>query len=184
MASVKAMNTTKKIALFSAFVLGSGLVARASMRAADSLTWISDHLQTVTYTVTTPRATYSEFASAKMEFQGCTVKVVEDVKTEKSDIQTTVSFNLSNLEMDKIHSEREAGSGNTQVTPYYDVVLPLAGTVTNFTTFNASERPITEPGASNSVSLTFQDRDLADRQAGAWRDAAFACGARASNEAR
>jgi hypothetical protein len=119
-----------------------------------------------------------------MEFEGCWVKVVEDVKTEKSDIQTTVSFKLSDLQMDRIRSQREAGSGNTQVTPYYDVLLPLASTVTNFTTFNASDRPITENGASNSVSLTFQDRDLANRQADAWRDAAFACGARASNQAR
>jgi hypothetical protein len=178
------MNTAKKVVLFSALLFGSGLVARASMRAADSLTWISDHLPTVSYTVTTPHATYAEYASAKMEFQGCWVKVVEDVKTEKSEIQTTVSFKLSDLQMDKIRSQREAGSGNTQVTPYYDVLLPLASTVTNFTTFNASDRPITENGASNSVSLTFQDRDLANRQADAWRDAAFACGARASNQAQ
>jgi hypothetical protein len=172
------MNTTRKVALLSVLFLGGILIARADMRAADYLTWISDHLQTVSYTVTTPRASYTEIASAKMDFDGCTVKIVEDLKTQKSFIQTTVSFNLSYLHADMIRSRPETGSGNTNVSPYFVVKLPLVGTAIDTTTFISPDKPITEVASSTFVSLSFQDRDLADRQAQAWRDAAFACGAR------
>jgi hypothetical protein len=174
------MSTTRKVALLSVLVFCGSLTARAGMRAADFLTWISDHLQPVSFTVTTPRATYPEFASANMEFDGCDVKIVEDLKTEKSNIQTTTSFNLSYVQADMIRSKAEMGSGNTHVTPYYLVLLPIAGTATTTTTFIGSDGSKTEAGSSLSglVSISFQDRDLASRQADAWRDAAFACGAR------
>jgi len=174
------MNTMRKGALFSVLIFGGSLIGRAGMRAADFLTWISDHLQTVSYTVTTPRATYQAFASAKMEFDGCNVKIAENLKTQKSDIQTTVSFNLSYLQVDMIRSRPETGYGNTRVTPYFLVLLPLVSSTTNTTTFTASEGSKTETAASTSVSILFQDRDMANRQANAWRDAAFACGARKS----
>jgi len=151
------------------------------MRAADFLSWISGHLQTVSYTVITPNASYPQFVSAKMEFDGCNVKIVEDHRTQKSDIQSTASFNLSYLQADMIRSRPETGSGNTQVTQYFVVELPLAGTATNTTTFDGSK---TETDSTTFVSLSFQDRDLADRQAGAWQDAAFACGARKSDSTR
>jgi hypothetical protein len=182
MVAVDMMNTARKCALFSAALLASGAMAHSSMRAADFLSWISDHLQTVSYTVTTPGATYAEFSSATMEFEGCKVKVVEDVKTQKSDIQTAVSFNLGDLQMDMIHAMRESGSSGAQVTPYYSVVLPFGAPVRNTTTFNATDRPMTETASSTFISLSFQDRDLANKQADAWRDAAFACGARKSTE--
>jgi hypothetical protein len=174
------MNTIRKFALLSVLFFCSTLIAHAGIRAADFLTWIADHLQAVSYTVTTPRATYPEFASAKMEFDGCQVKIVEDLKTQKSNIQTTVSFNLSYIQPDMIRSRPERGYGNTQVTPYFLVQLPLVGTAANTTTFTASDGSKTETAASTSVSILFQDRDLATRQANAWRDAAFACGARES----
>ncbi len=172
------MNTMRNFALLLVLFFCGSLIARAGMRAADYLTWISDHLQTVSYTVTTPRATYQEFASAKMEFDGCDVKIVEDLKTQKSDIQTTISFNLSYLQGGMIRSRPETSYGNTQITPYFLVLLPLASTATHTTTFTASDGSKTDTGASTSVSIVFQDRDLANRQANAWRDAAFACGAR------
>jgi hypothetical protein len=174
------MNTMRKFALLSVPFFCGSMIAHAGIRAADSLTWISDHLQTVSYTVITPRATYPEFASAKMEFDGCNVKIVEELKTQKSNIQTTVSFNLSYIQLDMIRSELERGYGNTQVTPYFLVQLPLARTATNTTIFTASDGSKTETAAATSVSISFQDRDLANRQADAWRDAAFACGARES----
>jgi hypothetical protein len=176
--AVNFMNTMRKAAMFSVLFLGGISIARAGMRAADYLTWISDHLQTVSYTVTTPRATYAEIASAKMEFDGCTVNIVEDLKTQKSFIQTTVSFNLSYLHADMIRSRAETGSGNTNVTPYFVVLLPLVGTAIDTTKFIAPDKPVSEVASSTLVSLSFQDRDLAARQAQAWRDAAFACGAR------
>jgi hypothetical protein len=172
------MNRTRKAVLLSGLFLGSGLIVRGSMRAADFLAWISDHLQTVSYTVTTPGATYAEFASAKMEFDGCNVKIDEDLKTQKSDIQTTVSFNLSYVQADMIRSRRETGFGSAQVTPYFVVLLPLASTATNTTTFVASDGSRSETDSSTLVSLSFRDRDVANRQVDAWRDAAFACGAR------
>jgi hypothetical protein len=174
------MNTMRKFALLLVLFFCGCLMAHAGIRAADFLTWISDHLQTVSYTVTTPRAAYPEFASAKMEFDGCNVKIVEDLKTQKSNIQTTVSFSLSYIQPDMIRSRLERGYGNTQVTPYFLVQLPLVGTAANTTTFTASDGSKTETAASTSVSILFQDRDLANRQANAWRDAAFACGARES----
>jgi hypothetical protein len=170
----------RRFALLSVLFFCGSRIAHAGIRAADFLTWISDHLQTVSYTVTTPRATYPEFASAKMDFDGCNVKIVEELKTQKSNIQTTVSFNLSYIQLDMIRSELEKGYGNTQVTPYFLVQLPLARTATDTTTFTASDGSKTETSAATSVSILFQDRDLAIRQANAWRDAAFACGARES----
>ena len=174
------MNTMRKFALLSVLFFCGSLMAHAGIRAADFLTWISDHLQSVSYTVTTPRATYPEFASAKMEFDGCNIKIVEDLATQKSNIQTTVSFNLSHIQLDMIRSRPERGYGNTQVTPYFLVQLPLVDTAANSTTFTASDGSKTETAASSSVSILFQDRDLANRQANAWRAAAFACGARES----
>jgi hypothetical protein len=178
MVAVNFMNTMRKAALLLVLFLGGILMARADMRAADYLTWIADHLQTVSYTVTTPRAAYAESASAKMEFDGCTVKIVEDLKTQKSFIQTTVSFNLSYLRADKIRSRPETGFGNTNVTPYFVVLLPLVGTAIDTTKFIGPDKPIAETASTALVSLSFQDGDLANRQAQAWRDAAFACGAR------
>jgi len=174
------MDTMRKFALFSVLFFCGSLIAHAGIRAADFLTWISDHLQTVSYTVTTPRATYREFASAKMEFDGCNVKIVEDLKTPKSNIQTTVSFNLSYIQPDMIHSRSERVYGNTQVTPYFLVQLPLVSTATDTATFTDSDGFETETAASTSVSILFQDHDLANRQADAWRHAALACGARES----
>jgi hypothetical protein len=174
------VNTMRKFALFSALFFCGTLIADAGIRAADFLTWISDHLQTVSYTVTTPRATYREFASAKVEFDGCNVKIVEGLETPKSNIQTTVSFNLSYIQPDMIRSKPERGYGNTQVTPYFLVQLPLVSTATNTATFTASNQSETETATSTSVSILFQDRDLAARHADAWRHAALACGARES----
>ena len=125
--------------MFSVLFFGGVLISRAGMRAADFLTWISDQLQPVTFTVTTPRATYPEFASANMEFDGCDVKIVEDLKTQKSFIQTTVSFNLSYLHADMIRSRAETGSGNTNVTPYFVVLLPLVGSAIVTTKFIAPD---------------------------------------------
>jgi hypothetical protein len=174
------MDTMRKFALLSMLFFCAGSIARAGIRAADYLTWISDHLQTVSYMVTTPRATYPEVASAKMEFDGCNVKIVEDLKTQKSNIQTTVSFNLSYVQTDMVRSMPQRGYADTRVTPYFLVELPLVNTATNTTTFTASDGSKTETAESTSVSILFQDRDLANRQAKAWRDAAFACGARES----
>jgi hypothetical protein len=171
------MRTIKKLTMLSIVILFGGSIARADHRAEGILAWISDNLQTVSYTVTTPRAIYAQYASAKMEANGCNVKIIEDVKTQKSDIQTTVSFNLSNLQTEMIRVKSERGYGNTQVTPYFLVQLPLVSSATNTTTFTASGGSITDTAASSSVSIVFQDRDLANRQASAWREAALACGA-------
>jgi hypothetical protein len=174
------MNTMRTFALLSVLFFCGSLIAHAGSRAADYLTWISDHLQTVSYTVTTPRATYPEFASANMEFDGCIVKIVEDLKTQKTNIHTTVSFSLSYVQPDMIRSRPEKGYGDTQVTPYFLIQLPLVSPAANTTTFTASDGFKTETSASTSVSILFQDRDLANRQANAWRGAALACGARES----
>jgi len=172
------MNTMRKFALLSVLFFCGSLIARAGMRAADYLTWISNHLQTVSYTVRTPRAAYPEFASAKMEFEGCNVKIEEDLKTQTTNIQTTVSFNLSYIQAGMIRSKPEGGFANTRVTPYFLVQLPLVNTAKNTTTFTASDGSKTETAESTSVSIVFQDRALANRQATAWRDAALACGAK------
>jgi hypothetical protein len=171
----------KKFALVLVIFSCGSMNVHAGIRAADYLTWISDHLQKVSYTVVTPIATYPEIASAKMEFDGCNVKIVEDLKTQKGNIQTTVSFNLSYIQVDMIRSALEKGYGDTRVTPYFLVQLPLQKTATNTTIFTTSDGSETETDASNSVSLVFQDRDLANRQVNAWRDAAFACGAKESD---
>jgi hypothetical protein len=167
----------KAAALFILMLYGS-LSAHAGHRAEDILTWISEHLQTVSYTVTTPLATYPENESFKVEFQGCNVKIVEDLRTQKSNIQTTASFSLSNIQTDMIRFRSEKGYGDTQVTPYFVVQLPLANSAINTTTFTNSDGSKTDTSASNSVSIVFQDRDTATRQASAWRDASLACGAR------
>ena len=172
------MHTMRKIAMLSMLTLFGSLTARADYRSEYILTWISDHLQTVSYTVTTPRARYAEYESAKMEFDGCNVKIVEDLNAQQSNTQTTVSFNLSNIQSNMIRFRSETGTGDTQVTTYFLVQLPLVGTTTNTTTFSASGGSKTDTTVSSSVSLLFQDRNLANRQVAAWRDAALACGAK------
>jgi len=81
--AVGIMNTMRTFALLSVLFFCGSLIAHAGSRAADYLTWISDHLQTVSYTVTTPRATYPEFASANMEFDGCIVKIVKTLRLKR-----------------------------------------------------------------------------------------------------
>jgi hypothetical protein len=172
------MHACRKVGALSAVILLCGSVVRADGRADDILMWISNHLQMVSYTVTTPRATYPEHESAKMEFDGCYATIVEDVKTPKTDIQTSVSFDLSNIQQDRIRFRSESGSGDTRVTPYFLLQLPFVRSAISVTTFIASGAPQTSTDASRSVSIVFQDLDTANRQASAWRDAALACGAR------
>ena len=116
--------------------------------------------------------------SCKMEFDGCYATILEVVKTPKSNIQTAVSFDLRNIQQDRIRFRSETGSGDTRVTPYFLVQLPFVRSAISVTTFSASAPPQTSTDASRSVSIVFQDLDTANRQAIAWRDAALACGAR------
>jgi hypothetical protein len=177
---VDILNTMRKVVALSVLILLGSFVVHADVRADNILMWISGHLQTVSYTVTTARATYSEYESAKMEFDGCYVTIIQDVKTQESNIQTTVSFNPGNIRTDRIRFRAESGFGETQVTPYFVVQLPLLSSTINITTFASSGTSKTSTDASTSVSIVFQDRDTANRQASAWRDAALACGARAT----
>jgi hypothetical protein len=179
--TVGTMHIMRTLAALSVLIVLSSFSVRADVRAENSLMWISHHLQTVSYTVTTPRATYAEYESAKMEFDGCYVTIVEDIKTQKSDIQTTVSFNPKNIRTDMIRFRSESGFGKTQATPYFLVQLPLISSAINITTFTASGASKSITAASTSVSILFQDRDMANLQASAWRDAALACGAREAN---
>jgi hypothetical protein len=176
--------TMKKAATLLALILSGSLIAYADHRAEDFLTWISDHLQTVSYTVTTPRAAYLENESTKMEFNGCNVKIVEDLTTQKSNIQTTVAFSLSDMQAGMIRVRPGRAFGNTRVTPYFLVQLPLVSAATNTTAFATSGESRTYTSASTSISIVFQDRDTANRHASAWRDAALGCGARESAPAR
>ncbi|HTC65086.1 MAG TPA: hypothetical protein VK709_19760 [Candidatus Saccharimonadales bacterium] len=172
------MRVTGKVAAFSAAILLCGFGVRADGKANYVLIWISSHLQTVSYTVTTPLATYQENESARMEFDGCYATILEVVRTPKGNIQTAVSFDLKNIQQDRIRFRPETGSGDTHVTPYYLVQLPFVRSAISVTTFSASGQPQTSTDASRSVSIVFQDLDTANRQASAWRDAALACGAR------
>jgi hypothetical protein len=172
------MRATGKVAVLLAVILLCGFGVRADGRADDVLMWISSHLQTVSYTVTTPLVTYQENQSAKMEFDGCYATILEEVKTPKSNIQTAVSFDLRNIQQDRIRFWSETGSGSTHVSPYFLVQLPFVRSAISVTTFSASGQPQTSTDASRSVSIVFQDLDTANRQASAWRDAALACGAR------
>jgi hypothetical protein len=171
------MRATRKVAILLAVIFFCSFSVRADGRADDALMWISSHLQTVSYTVTTPLATYQENESARMEFDGCYATLLEEVKTPKSRIQTAVSFDLRNIQRDRIRFRAETGSGSTHVSPYFLVQLPFVKSAISVTTFSASGQPQTSTGASGSVSIVFQDQDTANRQASAWRDAALACGA-------
>jgi hypothetical protein len=172
------MRAAKKVAVLSAVILFCSFSVRADGKADDVLMWISSHLQTVSYTVTTPLASYQENESAKMEFDGCYATILEEVKTPKSNIQTAVSFDLRYIQQDRIRFRSETGSGGTHVTPYFLVQLPFVRSAISVTTFSASGQPQTSTDASRSISILFQDLDTANRQASAWRDAALACGAR------
>ena len=152
--------------------------SRASGGEQDVFKWISSHVQTVSYIVTTPLATYQEDQSATVEFSGCTAKVTEDLKTPKSDIRTTTSFDLRTLEPDMIRSSSERGVLDTHVSEYFTLQLPLASPAKSVTTVRTSHGSKTDMSASNSVSLVLPDGDMADRQANAWRDASRACSAR------
>jgi len=168
----------RNVAALSAVILLCSFSVRADGRADDVLMWISSHLQTVSYTVTTPLASYQENESAKMEFDGCYATILEVVRTPKGNIQTAVSFDLSNIQQDRIRFRSGTGSGDTRVTPYFLVQLPFVRSAISVTTFSASGQPQTSTDASRSVSIVFQDQETANRQASAWRDAALACGAR------
>src|SRR5258708_15622227 len=96
------MRAARKILALSTVILVCSFGVRADGRADDVLMWISNHLQTVSYTVTTPLATYQENESAKMEFDGCYATILEVVKTPKSNIQTALSFDLSNIQQERI----------------------------------------------------------------------------------
>src|SRR5215472_17865202 len=120
------MRTT---AAFLILMLAGSVSARSSRGAEgarDVFRRISDHVQTVSYTVTTPMATYQEDESAKIEFSGCSAKITEDLKTPKSNIRTTLSFDLKTIQADSIRSSSERGLGDTHVSEYFTVELPLS----------------------------------------------------------
>ena len=168
----------RKITAVFVLVLVGGFTASAGRKPEDVFNWISDHLGTASYTVTTPQATYPEKQSAKVEFEGCNVTLTEDVATQKGNILTTVSFSLSDVQTDMINYSPEKATANTRVTPYYVVQLPLANSAIDNTTFTTSEGSKRFISASRSASIVIQDRNTAIRQAHAWRDASLACGAR------
>lgn len=123
-------------------------------------------------------ATYQEDQSAKVEFSGCSAKITEDLKTPKSNIRTTVSFDLKTIHADMIRSGSERGVGDTRVSEYFTVELPLSSPARNVTTFRTSSGSKTDTSSSDFISIVLPDRDLADRQVNAWRDASLSCGAR------
>lgn len=168
----------RKTAAFLMLIFFAGATAQASRKADDVFQWISDHVQTVSYTVTTPMATYQEDESAKVEFSGCMAKITEDLKTPHSDIRTTTSFDLRTLQADMIRSSSEQGVLDTHVSEYFTLQLPLASPAMSVTTFRTPRGSKTDTASSNSISLVLPDGDMADRQANAWRDASRSCGAR------
>lgn len=172
------MRTT---AAFLILTLAGSVSARPSRKAEDArdvFKWISDHTQPVSYTVTTPMATYQEDQSAKVEFSGCSAKITEDLKTSSSDIRTTVSFDLKSIQADLIRSSSERGVEGTHVSEYFMLQLPLASPAKSVTTFRTPHGSKTDTASSNFVSIVLPDSDMADRQANAWRDASRACSAR------
>jgi hypothetical protein len=112
-----------------------------------------------------------------VEFNGCNAKVTEDLKAHRIDIQTTVSFELKEIQPDMIRFRAEKGVGDTQVTEYFVLQLPLVNSTTMNTIFRTSEGSRTDSSASNTVSIVLPDLDAAEGQARAWRDASRACGA-------
>ena len=172
------MRTT---AAFLILMLAGSVSARSSRGAEgarDVFRWISDHVQTVSYTVTTPMATYQEDESAKIEFSGCSAKITEDLKTPKSNIRTTLSFDLKTIQADSNRSSSERGLGDTHVSEYFTVELPLSTPAKNVTTFRTPSGSKTDTSSSDFVSIVLPDRDMADRQVNAWRDVSLSCGAR------
>jgi hypothetical protein len=172
------MRTT---AAFLILIVAGSVNARPSRRAEDArdvFRWISDHTQTVSYTVTTPLATYQEDQTAKVEFVGCSAKITEDLKTPKSNIRTTTSFDLRDIQADAIRTSSEQGIGDTRVSEYFMIELTLASPARNVTTFRTSGGSKTDTSSSSFVSIVLPDRDMADRQVNAWRDASRTCGAR------
>ena len=168
----------KRTAAFFIMLVFVSASAGAARKPEAVFRWISDHVQTVSYTVTTPMATYQEDESAKVEFSGCSAKITEDLKTSKSDIRTTVSFDLKSVQADMIRSSSERGVGDTHVSEYFMLQLPLATPAKSVTTFRTPHGSKTDTASSNSVSIVVPDGDMADRQANAWRDATRACAGR------
>lgn len=164
-------------AVLTLLVFGSA-GAHAARKSEDVFKWISDHVQTVSYTVTTPMATYQEDDTAKVEFSGCSAKITEDLKTPKSDIRTTVSFDLKSIQGDMIRSSSERGVEGTHVSEYFMLQLPLASPATSVTTFRTPHGSKTDTASSNFISIVLPDSDMADRQANAWRDASRTCAGR------
>ena len=167
----------RKITALLILILSGSLSAYARRKPEDTFKWISEHVQTVSYTVTTPLAAYQTDQSAKVEFNGCNATITQDLKTQKSDIRTTVSFNLKDIQTDMVHFSSEKGVGDTEVTEYFYVQLPLASSATNTTIFRTSDGSKTDRSESKFVSIVLPDRDLANRQSRAWRNASRACGA-------
>jgi hypothetical protein len=178
----------RKTTVLLILILSGSLSASARRKGEDTFKWISDHIPSVSYTVTTPLATYQEDQSARVQFDGCNAKITADLKTQKSDIRTTVSFDLKEIQPDMINISSEKGFGDTQVTEYFVVQMPLVNSAANSIIFRTSDGSRTDKSASNFVSIVVPDRDSAERQASAWRDASRACGAidsiSASNMAR
>jgi hypothetical protein len=167
----------RKITALLILILSGSLSAYARRKPEDTFKWISEHVQTVSYTVTTPLAAYQTDQSAKVEFSGCNATITQDLKTQKSDIRTTVSFNLKDIQTDMVHFSSEKGFGDTEVTEYFYVQLPLASSATNTTIFRTSGGSKTDQTESKFVSIVLPDRDMANRQARAWRNASRVCGA-------
>ena len=168
----------RRTALFFVLILATGASTWSGRRPEDVFKWISGHVQTVTYTVTTPMATYQEDDTAKVEFSGCSAKITEDLKTPRSNIRTTVSFVLRDIQADSIRSSLERGVGDTHVSEYFTVELPLASPAKNVTIFRTASGSKTDTSLSDSVYLVLPDQNMADRQVNAWRDASLSCGAR------
>jgi hypothetical protein len=168
-------------AAFLIVILAGSASAHPSRKAEDVkdvFRWISDHVQPVSYTVTTPMATYQEDDMAKVEFTGCSARITDELKTPKSNIRTTTLFDLRDIQADMIRSSSQQGVGDTHASEYFMVQLTLANPAKNTTTFRTPGGSKTDTSSTNFVSIVLPDRDMADRQVSAWRDASRTCGAR------
>ncbi len=147
---------------------------------SDILTWITSHLDALTYTSVIGGESVTFSSNYQLAFNGCRVDSLTQFSTSVSPKRTDKStftyapFDLSNLRPDKI----QVNSGYTggTVALYIPFVTSVQSTVQSTVPGQGGTNP------NSALMISFATKEMADRQAKAWHDAIVACGGKAVSD--
>jgi hypothetical protein len=146
---------------------------------SEILTWISSHLDALSYTSVIGGESVSFSSNYQLAFMGCRISSFTQrstsVSAKRNDKSTFnyAPFELSNLRPDKIQVHVYSGGQISLEIPF---VNSVQSTVQSTVQGDGGTYP------NSALMISFATKEMADRQAKAWHDAIIGCGGKAVSD--